>query len=74
MEISKCLVMTRFKQVFSSVNHEPFYFCSHSAKLENCILSAGSIVDEKCNMKDCDVAVNVRVPAGTNTKGEKFDE
>ncbi|SPO25162.1 related to GCD1 - gamma subunit of the translation initiation factor eIF2B [Ustilago trichophora] len=45
-----------------------------NAKLENCILSAGSVIDEKCNLKDCDVAASVRVPAGTNSKGEKFDE
>ena len=45
-----------------------------SAKLENCILAANSVVEEKCNLKDCDVAAFVRVSAGTNTKGEKFDE
>ncbi|CBQ70979.1 conserved hypothetical protein [Sporisorium reilianum SRZ2] len=45
-----------------------------NAKLENCILAAGSIVEEKCNLKDCDVAASVKVPAGSNTKGEKFDE
>lgn len=45
-----------------------------SAKLENCILAAGSVVEEKSNLKDCDVAASVRVPSGTNSKGEKFDE
>ncbi|EST05784.1 Bacterial transferase hexapeptide repeat [Kalmanozyma brasiliensis GHG001] len=45
-----------------------------NAKLENCILAAGSTVDEKCNLKDCDVAASVKVPSGTNSKGEKFDE
>lgn len=47
---------------------------TYSAKLENCILAAGSTVDEKCNLKDCDVAASVKVPSGTNSKGEKFDE
>ncbi|UTT96879.1 hypothetical protein NDA17_004241 [Ustilago hordei] len=45
-----------------------------NAKLENCILAAGSVVEEKSNLKDCDVAASVRVPSGTNSKGEKFDE
>ncbi|KAJ9478684.1 Translation initiation factor eIF-2B subunit gamma [Pseudozyma hubeiensis] len=45
-----------------------------NAKLENCILAAGSTIEEKCNLKDCDVAASVKVPAGTNSKGEKFDE